>query len=86
MVLILVYVDDMLVTLSNLCLIEETKDHLKQAFNMKDLGELRYFLGIKFARTKQGKLMHQRTYALELISETGLSASKPTATLLDTNS
>ena len=66
MVLVLVYVDDMLVTGSTFHLIEETKDHLKQAFKIKDLGELRYFLGIEFARSKQGILMHQRKYALDL--------------------
>ncbi|XP_019231185.1 PREDICTED: uncharacterized protein LOC109212027 [Nicotiana attenuata] len=52
---------------------------------MKDLGELKYFLGIEFARSKQGILMHQRNYALELISELRLSAAKPCATPLDTN-
>jgi len=37
MVLVLIYVDDMLITGSSLLLIEETKDQLKQAFKMKDL-------------------------------------------------
>lgn len=41
-VLVLVYVDDMLVTRNNLQSIEETKYKLKQFFKM-DLGELRYF-------------------------------------------
>uniref|UniRef100_A0A3Q7H6I8 Reverse transcriptase Ty1/copia-type domain-containing protein n=1 Tax=Solanum lycopersicum TaxID=4081 RepID=A0A3Q7H6I8_SOLLC len=50
-----------------------------------NLGELRYFLGIEFARSNQGILMHQRKYTLELISETGLSSSKPAATPMDTN-
>ncbi|XP_070014663.1 uncharacterized mitochondrial protein AtMg00810-like [Nicotiana sylvestris] len=52
---------------------------------MKDLGELKYFLGIEFARSKQGILMHQRKYSLELISEFGLAASKPVSTPMDTN-
>ncbi|XP_070003515.1 uncharacterized mitochondrial protein AtMg00810-like [Nicotiana sylvestris] len=52
---------------------------------MKDLGDLKYFLGIEFARSKQGILMHQRKYALKLISEVGLSAAKPVVTPLDTN-
>lgn len=53
LVLILVYVDDMLVTGSDLQLIKETKASLQQVFNIKDLGGLRYFLGIEFAR-RQG--------------------------------
>lgn len=86
MVLVLIYMDDMLITRSSLLLIEETKDQLKQFFKMKDLGELKYILGIEFSRSKQGILMHQRKYALELISETCLSETKPAGTPIDTNS
>ncbi|XP_049405253.1 uncharacterized mitochondrial protein AtMg00810-like [Solanum stenotomum] len=53
MVLVLIYVDDMLITGSSLLLIEVTKDQLNQTFKMKDLGELMYFLGIEFAKSKQ---------------------------------
>nr|XP_010314436.1 uncharacterized protein LOC104645111 [Solanum lycopersicum] len=50
---------------------------------MKDLGNLRFFLGIEFARSQDGIVMHQRKYTLEIISEAGLSAAKPAATPLD---
>lgn len=50
---------------------------------MKGLGELKYFLGIEFARSGHGILMHQRKYALELISELGVSAAKPSKTPID---
>lgn len=43
---------------------------LSQTFKMKDLGELRYFLGIEFARSSKGIIMHQRKYAVALIFET----------------
>ncbi|XP_070008172.1 uncharacterized mitochondrial protein AtMg00810-like [Nicotiana sylvestris] len=52
---------------------------------MKELGELKYFLGIDFARSSQGILMHQRKYALELVSELSLDAAKPAATPLEVN-
>lgn len=52
---------------------------------MKDLGELRYFLGMEFSRSKQGILIHQRKYSLKPISEFGLSAAKITHTLVNTN-
>lgn len=84
-VLVLVYIDDMLVTGDSLQVIEETKDKLKHFFKMKDLGELKYFLGIEFARSNKGILMNQRKYTLELIAEIGLSASKPAVTPIDTN-
>lgn len=52
---------------------------------MKDLGELRYFLGMEFARSKKGKLMNQKRYALELISECGLAGGKVAMTPLEQN-
>lgn len=76
--IILVYVDDMLITGNNLKIIEATKKNLHAAFKIKDLGELRYFLGIEFSRWRRGILMNQRKYALELIGDLGLSVSKPT--------
>jgi len=84
-VFVLIYVDDMLITGSSVQLIEETKAKLNQTFKMKDLGELRFFLGIEFARSSKGILMHQRKYALELISETGLGNAKPAVTPIDNN-
>lgn len=44
----------MLITGDSLTMIKETKGHLQQAFKMKDLGELKYFLGIEFDRSKKG--------------------------------
>lgn len=82
---VLVYVDDMLVTGSSLEVVEETKRYLSQSFKMKDLGELKYFLGIEFVKFDKGILMHQRKYSLKLISEVGVSAAKPFVTPIDTN-
>lgn len=84
-VIILVYVDDMLVTGNNLAQILATKGDLQEAFKVKDLGELKYFLGIEFCRSQQRILMNQRKYSLELISDVGLSASKTVNTPLDNN-
>uniref|UniRef100_A0A3Q7FYS0 Reverse transcriptase Ty1/copia-type domain-containing protein n=1 Tax=Solanum lycopersicum TaxID=4081 RepID=A0A3Q7FYS0_SOLLC len=83
--IILVYVDDILVTGSSLELIKETTEALQQVFKMKDLGELRYFLGIEFVRCEAGMVMHQRKYALQLIDEVGLSGAKPSGTPMDVN-
>ncbi|XP_019261093.1 PREDICTED: uncharacterized protein LOC109239042 [Nicotiana attenuata] len=49
---------------------------------MKDLGELRFFLGIEFARSKAGILMNQRKYALDLIADSRLGGAKPASTPL----
>lgn len=54
-------------------------------FKMKDLGELKYFLEIEFSMSKKGIIICQRKYALELVSEMGLSGSKPASTPLEFN-
>lgn len=81
--IILVYVDDLLITGNDAALIEEAKHTLHSHFKIKDLGELKYFLGIEFMRSKEGILMNQRKYALELIAEAGLGNAKPSMTPLD---
>nr|XP_016444963.1 PREDICTED: uncharacterized mitochondrial protein AtMg00810-like [Nicotiana tabacum] len=46
-------------------------------FKVKDLGELKYFLGIEVLRFQQGIFLNQRKYVLELILEMGLSGANP---------
>ena len=84
-VIVLVYVDDLLITGSDGDLIQATKDHLQLSFKIKDLGDLKYFLGIEFARNKDGILMHQRKYVVELISDLGFTGAKPFQTPLEVN-
>ena len=55
---------------------------MNKAFKIKDLGDLRYFLGFEIARSKKGIMMNQRKYALELLTDASLLACKP-ATALD---
>ncbi|XP_019255059.1 PREDICTED: uncharacterized protein LOC109233636 [Nicotiana attenuata] len=52
---------------------------------MKDLGELKFFLGIEFVRFKKVIMMGQRKYALELISKSGLGGARPAGTPLKVN-
>ena len=84
-VIILVYVDDMLVTGSSISAIEETKASLHAAFKIKDIGTLKNFLGMEFHRSSKGILINQRKYALEIISELGIGAVKPAWTPLKVN-
>lgn len=42
-------------------------------------------MGLEFSRSGKGILMNQRKYALELITDVGLSAAKPSWTPLDNN-
>ena len=49
--LLIVYVDDMIVSGSSLKEVEKLLNHLTKEFEMKDLGTLKYFLGIKVSRS-----------------------------------
>lgn len=41
--------------------------YLSAEFEMKDLGDLKYFLGIKVSRCKSGIFLSQRKYTLDLL-------------------
>ncbi|XP_073117068.1 uncharacterized protein [Elaeis guineensis] len=61
--------------------IAHLKAQLAQAFEVKDLGHLRYFLGIEVARSSKGIFLSQRKYILDLLTKTGhliyLSHTRP---------
>lgn len=52
--LLVVYVDDIVLTGNNDTVISRFKEYLRHAFDIKDLGPLRYFLGIEVIRSSQG--------------------------------
>lgn len=54
-------------------------------FEIKDLGMLRYFLGMEIARNRSGIYVSQRKYVLDLLKETGLLGCKPVDTPADPN-
>ena len=80
-----VYVDDILVTDSDVTGIQMTKDHLQKYFVTKDMDRPKYFFGIRFAYTRDRMALSQRKYALDLLQETGLLECKPETTPFDQN-
>ncbi|GJX29981.1 ribonuclease H-like domain-containing protein [Tanacetum coccineum] len=79
---LLVYVDDIIITGNNVAEIENFKVFLKSMFMIKDLGKLKYFLGIKVLDTDKGICLNQRKYVLDLLSEYGMLSCKPIDTPL----
>ncbi|KAI3759441.1 hypothetical protein L6452_07265 [Arctium lappa] len=65
--------------------IAKLRKSLFKEFEMKDLGELKYFLGIEVLRSKQGIFMCQRKYVLDLLAETGMVDCKPADTPMIVN-
>ncbi|GJU35252.1 ribonuclease H-like domain-containing protein [Tanacetum coccineum] len=66
--------------------IKEFKIFLSTKFMIKDLGVLKYFLGIKIVENDFGLCMSQRKYCLELLYEYGLLAARPVDIPLPGNS
>ncbi|GKB27988.1 ribonuclease H-like domain-containing protein, partial [Tanacetum coccineum] len=79
---LLVYMDDIIITGNNVSEIEKFKVFLKSKFMIKDLGKLKYFLGIEIVDTEKGICLNQRKYTLDLLSDYGMLACKPAKTPL----
>jgi hypothetical protein len=84
-VVITIYVDDLIVGGDNEKEVEHVKHLLKQKFDMKDLGELKFFLGIEVIRTPEGIWLLQRQYALDMLSKYGMVGCKPISVPLNQN-
>nr|CAD41085.2 OSJNBb0011N17.2 [Oryza sativa Japonica Group] len=80
-----VYVDDMIITGNDCSEITRLKQNLSKEFEVKDLGQLKYFLGIEIARSPRGIVLSQRKYALDLLSDTGMLGCRPASTPVDQN-
>jgi hypothetical protein len=63
-----VYVDDIIITGDDEVEISRLKKSLSKEFEVKDLGQLKYFLGIEVARSPKGVVLSQRKYVLDLLS------------------
>lgn len=61
------------------------KEKLSVKFDLKDLGQLKYLLGIEVAYSKQGIFISQRKYVLDLLKETGKLGCKPTSVPIEQN-
>ena len=66
-IIISVYVDDIIITSDDASGIARVKRDPGMSFDIKDLGPLRYFLGIEVARSRQGISLSRRKYALDLL-------------------
>jgi len=82
---VLVYVDDLIVAENDSVIIQIFKVYLSACFHMKDLGILKYFLGVEIARSPDRFYLYQRKYTLDIISEVGLLGVKPAIVPMEQN-
>jgi Reverse transcriptase (RNA-dependent DNA polymerase) len=84
-IVVLVYVDDIIITENNDIQIVNVKTLLKKKFDIKNLGKLKYFLGIKIDHSNKGLFLCQRKYTLDLLKKTKKLSTKPYSTPMDYN-
>ena len=82
---LLAYVDDLIISGSTSADIQLVKEYISTCFHMKDLGFLKYFLGIEVARSPSGFYLCQRKYATSIVTEVGLLGCKPAGSPMDQN-
>ncbi|KAF2296263.1 hypothetical protein GH714_037152 [Hevea brasiliensis] len=85
LLVILVYVDDNILAGDSTTDIEELKQYLKSQFFLKDLGDLKYFLGLEIAKSSAGTCISPRKYTSELLADTGLTTARPDPTPMKQN-
>ena len=68
---LLIYVDDIMITGNDSVSIDALKNFLHTHFRIKDLGDLKYFLGIEVSTSNNGIFICQRKYALEIVKDAG---------------
>ena len=80
MTILIMYVDDTILTGDDTGEVERLKKVLATEIEVKDLGQMRYFLGMEVARSRKGISISQRKYVLDLLIETGMLGCKPSDT------
>ncbi|CAN0871895.1 Retrovirus-related Pol polyprotein from transposon TNT 1-94 [Linum grandiflorum] len=82
---LLLYVDDMIVTGGDSEGIKELTESLRIAFNLKELGDASYFLGLEISRSEAGLFVNQRKYIADLLEAAQYSDFRPCTTPMEQN-
>lgn len=82
---LIVYVDYIVVIDNDQHEIINLKSILAKEFEIKDLGHLKYFLGIEVVRSKKNAFLSQRKYVLNLFQDFNILRCKPCKTSIESN-
>ena len=87
LVIVIVYVDDLILLASSMTKMLEVKAMLKKEYEMSDLGELHYCLGVEFKRNRAARTitMNQHKYLEEVLKRFNMEECKAIGTPLDTH-
>ena len=84
-IFLVVNFDDIVITGDDSEGIQQLKAHLFKNFQTKDLGPLRYFVGIEVTKSSSGIAINQHKYALDILTETSMLDCHPIDTPMDPN-
>ncbi|XP_066354306.1 uncharacterized mitochondrial protein AtMg00810-like [Miscanthus floridulus] len=79
-VYLIVYVDDIILTASTTTVLRHVIDQLRQAFALKDLGELHFFLRVQVRRDAMGFYLNQAQYTEDILERAGMANCRPAST------
>nr|KYP49734.1 Retrovirus-related Pol polyprotein from transposon TNT 1-94 [Cajanus cajan] len=82
---VLVYVDDIVLASPSSNMINGAKNMLQRQFKLKDLGDLKFFLGLELLKSREGIYLCQRHYTLAILEDCGMLACKPSAVPMEAN-
>jgi hypothetical protein len=87
LLIMIIYVDDLIILANNVNILKWLKSRLEDEFEMSDLGELHYCLGVEFERDHVNRTitMSQSKYIEEVLKRFDMEC-KPIRTPLDVNS
>ena len=82
---VLIYVDDLIITGDHDKEISEIRANLLVRFQKNELGELKHFLGLEIQRTKEEIFFCQQKYAKDILENSGMIYCKPISTPMEPN-
>ena len=80
LVYLLVYVDDIVLTGNSQDFLQSFINQLSQIFELKDFGDLHFFLGLHIHRSPKGIFLNQAKYITDLLTKHHMLNSKPAKT------
>ncbi|KRY26291.1 Retrovirus-related Pol polyprotein from transposon TNT 1-94, partial [Trichinella spiralis] len=86
MTYVLLYVDDLLIAAENEAVALTVNKQLNKYIEVKDLGEVSYYLGIQIERKLDGTfVIHQKNKIMQLLESCSMQEAKPVATPMETH-
>ena len=83
----ILYVDDLIILISNVTQLKWLKSELKKEFEISDIGELHYCLKVEFERNGEARIitMNQKSFIKEILKCFNMKECTPVKTLFDVN-